>query len=211
MRRPLRLIEKDPFNGIRAFACDGTPVDAVKLAVDKVLLHKKPDLCVSGINHGSNASINVIYSGTMSAAMEAAIEGIDSVGFSLMNFRSDADMSTAKVVVRTVIDNVLKKGLPPHRLLNVNIPNVPVDQLGGIKICRQAKGLWKEEFDERVDPHHKPYFWLTGKFICEDKGTDTDIWALQHNFASVVPVQFDLTEYDGIDYLNEKWRLNAES
>jgi len=211
MRRPLRLRPVKQFGKVAAYSCDGTPVDCVKLAVDKVLLHHKPVLCVSGINHGSNASINVIYSGTMSAAMEAAIEGINSVGFSSLNYKHNADMDTAQLVARKVIKNVLQNGLPKHQLLNVNIPNVKPEHLAGIKVCKQAKGLWKEEFEERNDPFNRPYYWLTGKFVCEDKDRNTDIWALNHNYASIVPVQFDLTEYEGIKFINENWNIDVKS
>lgn len=204
--KPLRLYRSDIFGDqIPSYQCSGTPADCVKLAVDKVL-HRKPDLLVSGINHGSNSSINVIYSGTMSAAVEGAIEGIDAVGFSLLNFSYDADFTAAKSVVRSIASNVLKHGLPEDVLLNVNIPNVPEEELRGIKICRQARANWVEEFDERQDPYERKYYWLTGKFINMDKGEDTDEWALKHNFVSVVPVQFDLTAHHAIGTLNQ-WDL----
>ncbi len=210
LNHPLRLTPVTLFKDIEAYKCSGTPVDCVKLAVDKVL-NGQPDLCVSGINHGSNASINVIYSGTMSAAMEAALEGINSVGFSSLNYSYKADMSTCQEVARQIIRNVLENGMPNSKLLNVNIPNVTLDQLQGIKICRQAIGTWKEEFVKRVDPFKKNYYWMTGNFVCDDKGTDTDIWALNHNYVSVVPVQYDLTEYSGLSFLNEKWEFNAKT
>ncbi len=202
---PLRL-DKVVFQGeTLGYQCSGTPVDCVKLAVNKIL-HRKPDLCVSGINHGSNSSINVIYSGTISAAMEGAIEGIPSIGFSLLNYKLDADMTTAKHVARVIASNVLRHGLPVNTLLNVNIPDLPLGELKGIKICRQALAKWQEEFDERTDPHGRQYYWLTGKFINPDKGEDTDEWALKNGYVSVVPVQFDLTAYHAITYLhNMKW------
>jgi 5'-nucleotidase len=173
----------------------------VKLAVDKVL-NRKPDLMVSGINHGSNSSINVLYSGTMSAAMEASIEGIPAVGFSLCDFAYDADFSLAKKVATRIAENILEHGLPTATLLNVNIPKITESKFKGMRICRQAVAKWKEEFDERIDPNGRKYFWLTGKFINNDTGEDTDEWALANNYASVVPVMFDLTAHHAMPRLN---------
>lgn len=192
---PLRMEKVNLFGEIEAWQTNGTPVDCVKLAVDKIL-HRKPDICLSGINHGANHSINVIYSGTMSAAMEAAIEGIPSIGFSLLDYAYDADFTTAKQVVVKIVTEVLQmKNKDKHLLLNVNIPKVSPDKLKGIKLCKQAYAKYKEEFIERLDPHGKKYYWLTGVFKNFDKGKDTDVWALKHNYVSVVPVQFDLTHY----------------
>ena len=206
LTKPLRLHPSDMFEGIRSYECSGTPVDCVKIAVDKVL-DRKPDLCISGINHGSNSSINVIYSGTMSAAVEAALEGIPSIGFSLCDFAHDADFSVARYAAEKVITQVLKYGLEDNTLLNVNVPKVKLEELEGIKICRQAMAKWEEEFDARKDPHGREYFWLTGKFVNNDKGEDTDEWALAHKYVSVVPVQYDLTAHKGIDFINQNWDL----
>lgn len=192
---PLRMNQVNLFGDIEAWQTTGTPVDCVKLAVDKIL-HRKPDICLSGINHGANHSINVIYSGTMSAAMEASIEGIPSIGFSLLDYRYEADMEPAKKIVHKVVTEVLKMKSPDkHLLLNVNIPAVPYKEIKGIKVCKQAYAKYDEAFDERIDPQGKKYFWLTGEFKNFDKGKDTDVWALQNNYVSVVPVQFDLTNY----------------
>jgi 5'-nucleotidase len=199
--RPLRLDKTDIYGDIVAYQCSGTPADCVKLAVDKVL-HRKPDLLVSGINHGSNSSINVIYSGTMSAAVEGGIEGIPSVGFSLSNFAYDADFSLAKKVARQISSNILANGLPQGTLLNVNIPDIKESELKGIRVCRQALAKWQEEFDQRVDPNGRKYFWLTGKFVNYDKGDDTDEWALANQYVSVVPVHFDLTAHHAISFIN---------
>lgn len=184
------------------YQCSGTPVDCVKIAIDKIL-HRKPDLCVSGVNHGSNSSINVIYSGTMSAAMEGAIEGIPSIGFSLLNYALDADFAGAKKYAKKIAANVLEYGLPQGALLNVNIPKLPVSDLKGVKICRQAMAKWEEEFDERLDPNKRKYYWLTGKFINYDNGEDTDEWALKNGYVSVVPVQYDFTAHHAIPFLNK--------
>jgi len=192
---PLRMNKMNLFGEIEAWQTSGTPVDCVKLAVDKIL-HRKPDICLSGINHGANHSINVIYSGTMSAAMEAAIEGIPSIGFSLLDYRYDADFGPSKSIVQKIVKSILAlKNPDKHLLLNVNIPSVPLTEIKGIKICKQAYAKYDEAFDERIDPQGKKYFWLTGEFKNFDKGKDTDVWALQNNYVSVVPVQFDLTNY----------------
>lgn len=191
---PLRMNKVDLFGGIEAWQVSGTPVDCVKLAVDKVL-HYKPDICLSGINHGANHSINVIYSGTMSAAMEAAIESIPSVGFSLLDYSYEADFSAAVHYARRIVSNLLNRKLEKHFLLNVNIPAVPLELIKGIRFCRQSYAKYEEDFEERKDPHGKKYYWLTGDFVNFDNARDTDEWALKHNYVSVVPVQFDLTNY----------------
>lgn len=194
-------------DGILEYACSGTPVDCIKLAVNKIL-HRKPDLLVSGINHGSNASINVIYSGTMSAAMEGAMEGIQSIGFSLLDHSIDADFSAAKHYARIIINQALNDKMPDGICLNVNIPNVSVEMVQGIKVCRQARANWEEEFDERKDPNGKPYYWLTGVFKNFDEGIDTDIWALDNNYVSIVPCQFDITAHKVLQHY-KNWEFNV--
>ncbi len=191
---PLRMNKVDVFDGIEAWHTSGTPVDCVKLAVDKIL-HRKPDICLSGINHGANHSINVIYSGTMSAAMEASIESIPSIGFSLLDYTLEADFTAARFYVHKIVSTLLQQKLEKHLLLNVNIPAAKLEAIKGIKICRQAYAKYEEDFDERKDPQGKKYYWLTGKFVNFDKSKETDVWALKHNYISVVPVQFDLTNY----------------
>jgi 5'-nucleotidase len=191
---PLRLSPVQSFNNIEAYQCSGTPVDCVKLAVDKVL-HRKPDICLSGINHGANHSINVIYSGTMSAALEASIESIPSIGFSLLDYSIEADFTGAAYYANLLVKQLLGKKIDKHLCLNVNIPASPKELLKGLKICRQAYAKYEERFDERNDPNGRKYYWLTGEFRNFDKGKDTDVWALENNFISVVPVQFDLTNY----------------
>ncbi len=203
---PLRLHPVDIFDGVEAWQCSGTPVDCVKLAVDKVL-RRKPDICLSGINHGANHSINVIYSGTMSAAVEAAIESIPSAGFSLLDHSVEADFTGARKYTRIVVQQMLKSKLDKHTVLNVNIPAVPSELIKGIKICKQAYARYDEEFIERNDPTGKKYFWLTGEFVNFDKGRDADVWALEHNFVSVVPVQFDLTNYALKAKLEKSWKF----
>jgi 5'-nucleotidase len=201
INKPLRLDKVTLADGLEGYQCSGTPVDCVKLAVNKIL-HRKPDLCVSGINHGSNSSINVIYSGTMSAAMEGAIEGIPSIGFSLCNYALEANFETAAVYATTIAKQVLINGLPGNALLNVNFPDLTLDTIKGIKICRQAIAKWVEEFDERQDPSKRKYYWLTGKFENFDHGQDTDEWALANGYVSIVPVQFDFTAHHAMATLN---------
>ncbi len=188
------------------YSCSGTPADCVKLAI-RELLDRKPDLCVSGINHGSNSSINVIYSGTMSAAIEAGIEGIPAVGFSLLDYTWNANFEASKTYVKTIVKQVLNNNLPNGIVLNVNVPNILEEDIKGIKICRQAKANWVEEFDKRKNPQGKDYYWLSGKFVNLDGGEDTDEWALEQGYISVVPIQFDLTAHEYIKNLNT-WNLN---
>jgi 5'-nucleotidase len=203
---PLRLTQTDHFEGIRSFACTGTPVDCVKLAVDKIL-HRKPDICLSGINHGANHSINVIYSGTMSAAVEAAIESIPAIGFSLLDHSIEADFTGARTWARRLIEYMLTQKMDKHLILNVNIPAVPLNLIKGMKLCRQAYAKYEEEFLERDDPSGKKYYWLTGEFTNMDKGKDTDVWALKNNYISVVPVQFDLTNFTLKEQLAKNWNF----
>lgn len=189
----------------KEYTCSGTPADCVKLA-NQQILRRRPDICVSGINHGSNSSINVIYSGTMSAAVEAGVEGIPAIGFSLLDYSLDANFEPAKKYVDHITRQVLENGLPKGIVLNVNIPNTPANDIKGTKICRQAKAQWEEDFDKRVNPMGREYYWLTGSFINQDKGEDTDEWALENGYVSIVPVQFDLTAHHFIQELNE-WDL----
>ena len=188
------------------YSCSGTPVDCVKFAVSEIL-KRKPDLCVSGVNHGSNSSINVIYSGTMSAAVEAGIEGIPAIGFSLLDYNWDVDFEPIKASIKKITEEVLENGLPEGVILNVNFPKLKEDEIKGIKICRQTKAMWQERFDKRQTPMGKDYYWLTGKFVNLDHGEDTDEWALAHGYISIVPVQFDLTAHHAMQSLNS-WNLN---
>lgn len=187
------------------YSCSGTPADCVKLATREIL-KRKPDLCVSGINHGSNSSINVIYSGTMSAAIEAGTTGIPSIGFSLLDYSMEADFGPVKKFVKIIARQALKNGMPKGVVLNVNFPKLAEKDIKGIKVCRQANAHWIENFDKRTNPLGRDYYWLTGEFINEDKGEDTDEWALQQGYVAVVPVQFDLTAHHAITDINS-WDL----
>lgn len=183
----------------RDFSLSGTPVDCVKFALDKIL-PRRPDLVVSGINHGANSSINVIYSGTMSAAVEAGVEGLPAIGFSLLDFSWEADFTQAKEHIQAIVKKVLENPMPKGVVLNVNIPKLPKEQIKGIRVCKQADAKWEESFDQRVNPHGKTYFWLSGYFNNMDTSPDADEVALAEGYISVVPVKFDLTAHE---YMNE--------
>ena len=205
INNPLRINKVDFFDDTIAYSCSGTPVDCVKLGIFEVM-KCKPDLIVSGINHGANTSTNVLYSGTMSAAVEGAMENIPSIGFSLCNFDSDADFSVAKMVVEKVVKKVLSDGMPEGVCLNVNVPDIAISEFKGIKFCHQAKAFWEDSFDKREDQFGKPYFWLTGHFLDQYKTDDTDLYWIDKGFASVVPTQFDMTSYKALKEL-ENWEL----
>jgi|TARA_B110000114_G_C15078985_1_gene393140 5'-nucleotidase len=187
------------------YSCSGTPADCIKMGVNEIL-KRKPDICVSGINHGSNSSINVIYSGTMSAALEASIEGIPAIGFSLLDYRWNADFNAIKSFIKKITLTAIKEGIPKGNALNVNFPKLKKSDIKGIKICRQAKAHWIEKFDKRKSPQGKEYYWLTGEFINQDEGEDSDEWALKNGYISVVPVKFDMTDHSNIKELN-KWKI----
>lgn len=204
----LRLEETSIFDGVRAFECSGTPADCVKMARHFVLKdEREPDVIVSGINHGSNTSISVLYSGTMSAAIEGAIEGTPAIGFSLCDYGSDPDFSHTREYIKKIVKQVLEKGLPKGVALNVNFPRKKSEAIKGIRICRQANAKWVEEFDQRFDPNRRRYFWMTGNFVNFDKGEDNDEWAIANNYISVVPCQFDLTAHHAIPLLNDDWDI----
>jgi 5'-nucleotidase len=200
---PLRIRLEKEKQGLKIYSCSGTPVDCVKLALNKIS-NVEPDLVLSGINHGLNSSVSVIYSGTMGGAMEGAIHGIPSIGFSLNDYHADADFSNMREVVRTMVANVLSQGLPSGVCLNVNVPK---GEIKGVEVCRQARGRWTEEFEKRVDPHNKEYYWLSGYFANdEEHAVDTDEYLLKLGYASVVPTSVDTTDYTMLQEL-KKWNL----
>lgn len=203
----LRLVKVDIFGDILAYKCSGTPADCIKLAKHEVLKDRKVDLVVSGINHGSNTSISVLYSGTMSAAIEGAIEGGPAIGFSLCDWSPDADLSHVDDYVLKITSETLKNGLPKGIALNVNFPPIQKEAIKGVKVCRQANARWEEDFERRKDPHGRDYYWMFGNFVNYDKGEDNDEWAIANNYVSVVPCIFDLTGHHAISYLNEEWNL----
>src|SRR5512133_2252260 len=206
VKTPLRVKLLEENEKHRIYACNGTPTDSVKLAVNQ-LMERHPDWVVSGINHGANASVSVLYSGTMAAAIEGCLYGINSVGFSLNDFSPTADFSVCKKYIRIVMKKMAAEPLPDGICLNVNVPSVKKDEIRGIKVCRQSKGNWKEEFEKRKDPMGKSYYWLTGIFRNhEPEATDTDEWALAHNYVSVVPVSVDMTAHGYLDKLKSRFK-----
>lgn len=198
--RPLRVREIKQAEGLSIYSCDGTPVDCVKLAVE-YFCPRQPDLVLSGINHGSNSSINVLYSGTMGAVIEATALGLDAVGFSLLNHNPNADFTASIPFVRQIIGQVLAKGLPTDVSLNVNIPRLEASEIKGIRICHEAKARWKDSFEKRIDPQGRPYWWLTGKFEPLSQPEGSDEWALANGYVSVVPIHPDFTHYPAIEEL----------
>lgn len=204
VKEPLRVKLLEETADHRIYACSGTPTDGVKLAINQ-LLERRPDLIVSGINHGSNASASVLYSGTMAAALEGCLYDINSVGFSLNSYSPSADFSNCEKYIRMVCMLLINEPLPRGICLNVNIPALPAGEIKGIRVARQAKGNWQEEFEKRKDPMGKTYYWLTGFFRNhEPEASDTDEWALQNGYVSVVPVTTDMTAHKFIDELKTK-------
>jgi len=201
VNRPLRMNLLKKEENYQEYVCVGTPVDCVKMGLRVVLENQSVDLILSGINHGSNASTNVIYSGTMGAAIEGAMEGKKSVGFSLLDYHPDADFSQASDFIRKIIADVIETPIPRGVALNVNIPKIKKEDIKGIKMCTQADAYWIEEYIPRKDPWGGDYYWLAGDFLGENVGQDSDIQALKENYISIVPVQYDLTAFDAIEKL----------
>ncbi len=205
MHRPLRVREVSKEGKFFGYAVDGTPADCVKLAI-RHLMKKKPDLVISGINHGSNTAISVIYSGTVSAATEGTILGIPSFAVSLTTFEPNADFTYAAKFARRLALNVIEHGLPSGTLLNVNVPPVPENEIRGVVVTRQGKSMWNDEFESRRDPGNKQYFWLKGELVELDEEEDIDQRAILNNKVSVTPLQFDLTNYEMIKTL-QLWNI----
>ena len=208
MKTPLRIRKHKEEDGLSMYVINGTPTDCVKIALNR-LVKRKPDLLLSGINHGSNASISIIYSGTMGAAREGCLNQIPSIGFSLLNHDKDADFSTVAHFIPKIIEQALKNGIADQTFLNINFPDIPVKDVKGMKICRQTKGVWKEEYIKRIDPNGGTYYWLSGAFSnFEPEAEDTDEWALEHNYIAIVPAKIDSTSYAELKTI-ENWNLNG--
>ena len=205
VNKPIRCYKTNFFDSVEAYCCTGTPVDCIKMGL-YLLKDKKPDLILSGINHGSNVSTNILYSGTMSAAVEGALSGIPSVGYSLTDYSDDADFQYSEKIVQIISKKVIKESLKKGTCLNVNIPNIKENQIKGIKVCRQGRAFWDDTFDHRKDPLGKDYYWLTGSFSSKEQALDTDINYLENNYVTIVPTQFDMTCHDSVDEL-KKWKL----
>lgn len=204
----IRLDRVSIFDEIEAYECSGTPADCVKLAKHHVLKDRKPDLVLSGINHGSNTSVSVLYSGTMSAAMEAALEGLPAIGLSLCDYGHDASFTHLSKFVKEIVSKALNEGIPKNIALNVNFPAKSKTEIKGIKVCRQAHARWKEDFDIRQDPRGRDYFWLVGSFVNLDEGNDTDEDAIKENYISIVPCTFDLTAYHVMETLKSQYKTS---
>ena len=202
MFSPLYLRPVREEEGLQVYACSGTPVDCVKMAFDHLFADEKVDLVISGINHGSNAAVNVLYSGTMGAAIEAAFYNIPSIGLSLTDHDLDADFEGAVKYGTQIVKSVLSNDLPRPLCLNVNIPDIPCNEIKGIRLSRQTRGYLREECFKRTDPHGRDYFWHRGAFSnAEPEAEDSDEWALANGYVSIVPVQVDLTAYNQMEHL----------
>ena len=199
--RPLRVKEISHGEGIDIYCCDGTPVDCVKLGVEQ-FCPRRPSLVLSGINHGSNSSINVLYSGTMGGVIEATALGFNAIGFSLLHHSPDADFEPGVPWIRQIMATTLEKGLPEYVSLNVNIPRLTADEIKGVKVCHEARAMWTDSFAKRIDPQGRPYWWLTGKFVCPNPPESSDEWALRNGYISVVPIHADFTHYQAIEQLS---------
>ena len=208
VKYPIRIQKISEEEDMVVYSSNGTPVDCVKLALSK-LLDRKPDMILSGVNHGSNSSTSVIYSGTMAAAIEGCINEVPAIGFSILDYSPDAEFSSIQKYAQRVLEKALEKGLPGGICLNVNFPVNTYQKIRGIRVCRQNKGVWREEFDHRRDPQNRDYFWLTGEFHNLEPGAlDTDEWALENNYVSVVPTHVDLTAYNALDQLRD-WDIET--
>ncbi|MBR5807331.1 MAG: 5'/3'-nucleotidase SurE [Alistipes sp.] len=201
---PLYLRKVREEEGVLVYSLNGTPVDCVKMAFDHFFRDEKVDLVISGINHGSNAAVNVLYSGTMGAAIEAAFYDIPSIGLSLTDHNLDADFEGAVKYGSKIVESVLNGDIPTPLCLNVNVPNIPCSEIKGIRLSRQTRGYWREEFYKRTDPHGRDYFWLTGAFSnAEPDAEESDEWALANGYVAVVPIQVDLTAYKQMEQLKK--------
>jgi len=204
---PLHIEKHTEEPGFTMYVSNGTPVDCVKFALNK-LIDRHPTLLLTGVNHGANSSVSVLYSGTMAAAIEGCMYHIPAIGFSLLDHSQNADFSPYIDYIRKIIETVLKNGLRRGVCLNVNIPNIPADNIKGIRVCRQARGYWIEEFVHRIDPNHREYYWLTGEYFNEEPDAeDTDEWTLKNGYISVVPVQIDMTCYQSIEKLKNLFEM----
>ena len=207
LMEPIRYKLKQQEEGFSVYSCSGTPADCVKIALNQIL-DRRPDMIISGINHGSNSSVSLFYSGTVAACIEGCMNGIPSIALSVDDHSPEADFRLAIKYSERIISETIRNGLPEYTCLNVNFPRIPPEECRGIMVCRQTMGVWKEEFEHRVDPLGKDYYWLTGYFSSlEPDDEDTDAWALQHNYAAVVPIKVDVTNHGALGIIS-KWNLN---
>lgn len=204
MNLPLRVSKFFKRGSFFGYAVQGTPADCVKLAV-RTILPQPPDLLVSGVNHGSNTAINIIYSGTVSAATEGTVLGIPSIAVSLTTY-DEPDFTFAARFARRLALRVVRKGLPKFTLLNVNIPPLREKEIRGVRVTRQGRSRWDDTFDVRKDPNKKEYYWLTGTLEILDTSRDTDQIAIMNDYISITPIQYDLTDYASLPKI-QRWKL----
>ncbi len=208
MNNPLYLRRIKESDGMNIYACHGTPVDCVKIAVDAIM-KQQPTLILSGINHGANSNISVIYSGTMGAASEGCTYGIPSIGFSHIAHRNNIDFTAVRHYAHKIIKTVLEKNDNPFLCLNVNVPDLPLEEIKGVRVAHATKGYWRENFEKNMDPRGREYYWLTGQFFnIEPENQDSDEWLLKNGFVSVVPIQVDMTDYTQKKAM-EKWQIES--
>ena len=206
--KPLRLTELKIEDGLKIYACSGTPADCVKMAISQLFPEKLPDLLVSGINHGSNASIASLYSGTLGAASEGTVYGIPSIGFSLCSHDANADFEASAYFGKIILDRYLKNPALPDIFLNINIPNIPKEDIVGIVFAHQGKGQWIKEFERRKDPYGFDYYWMTGEFFNQEpENENSDHNLLHRNYITIVPHRIDTTDYEEINRLSSLWQL----
>lgn len=199
--RVTRIWRDEQFFG---YAVSGTPADCVKLAIAR-LLDRKPDIVVSGVNHGYNTGINVLYSGTVSAATEAILLGIPAIAISLGSFDENADCSIAARTAAYLVERYADLGLPPTTLLNVNVPALPEEQIKGVRITRQGHGMWNDTYDERLDPMGRPYYWLCGTYNHLDSDPNADDVAVEQGYIAITPIHYQLTDYEALELLKERF------
>jgi len=204
MQTPLRVFEFQKNGKFYGYAVDGTPADCVKIGI-RNLMETPPDIVVSGINHGSNTAINIIYSGTVSAAREAAIMDVPSIAVSVAS-HTVLDFSFASKVAKAITLMVYEKGLPIGTMLNINIPNLPEDQIKGLLLTKQGKSKWDDIYEKRIDPYGRSYYWLTGNLMDVDHSLELDQAAIKNNYVSVSPIHFDLSDYQTFDSMKE-WKI----
>ena len=200
--RPLRIRQVSMEDGVSVYSCDGTPADCVKMGLEH-FCPRKPDLVLSGINYGSNASINIIYSGTMGAVLEACLNDCQAIGFSLLNHNPAADFEACTPTITHILSHVLQHPLPDYTALNVNIPRLPANEIKGIRVCRQARAAWTDSLEKRIDPIGRPYWWMTGKFVCDNPPADSDEYLLSNGYVTVVPIHPDFTACQHIETIKD--------
>jgi 5'-nucleotidase len=208
MKHPLRIFKYRKNGTFFGYAVEGTPADCVKMGIRNIM-GKSPDLVISGINNGSNTAINIIYSGTVSAAREAAIMDVPAIAISVTSHET-TDFSYAGKIAKMLAQKVNEHGLPNGTLLNVNVPNIPENEIAGILVTKQSKAKWDDIYEKRIDPYGRDYYWLTGKMVEIENELHTDQVAIKNKFVSVTPIHFDLTDYETFEGM-KSWNIEKKS